>query len=53
LKAGEILYIPHEWFHHVKSLDNNLAVSYWYSNSSIKDSKNVPKLARKVINSLE
>jgi len=53
LKEGEILYIPYEWFHHVKSLDSNLAVSYWYGNSSIKESKNVPKYAKKVLDSLE
>lgn len=53
LKAGDILYIPHEWFHNVKSFDDNLAVSYWYSNYSRKHSKKVPKLASKVLKSLE
>ncbi len=30
LNPGEILYIPFEWYHHVKSYGSNIAVSFWY-----------------------
>jgi len=46
LNPGEILYIPYKWFHHVKSFDDNLAVSLWYSNSSEKYSNKINELAR-------
>ena len=32
LEKGDMLFIPYEWWHLVKSgLDRNLAVSYWYT----------------------
>eukprot|EP01090_Pellita_catalonica_P010852 TRINITY_DN222_c0_g1_i2.p1 TRINITY_DN222_c0_g1~~TRINITY_DN222_c0_g1_i2.p1 ORF type:complete len:269 (-),score=31.37 TRINITY_DN222_c0_g1_i2:317-1123(-) len=31
LEAGEALYIPPLWFHHVKSLENSISVSMWSS----------------------
>ena len=31
LEKGDLLYIPYNWWHHVKSgLSRNLAVSFWY-----------------------
>ena len=35
LKAGEILYLPMGWFHHIKSNEGkNIAVNYWYEPDS-------------------
>lgn len=30
LKAGEMLYIPKLWFHHVRSLTTSVSVSFWF-----------------------
>lgn len=31
LKAGDILYIPQHWWHHVRSFDcPNIAISLWF-----------------------
>ncbi|XP_072153663.1 bifunctional peptidase and arginyl-hydroxylase JMJD5-like [Bemisia tabaci] len=30
LKAGEMLYIPPKWWHHVRSLSTSFSVSFWW-----------------------
>lgn len=30
VKAGEMLYLPSMWFHHVKQSPRTIAVNYWY-----------------------
>ncbi|XP_026691491.2 bifunctional peptidase and (3S)-lysyl hydroxylase JMJD7-like [Ciona intestinalis] len=30
VKAGEVLYLPSLWFHHVQQADATIAVNYWY-----------------------
>lgn len=30
LNAGEILYIPPKWWHHVTSLDKSFSVNFWW-----------------------
>jgi hypothetical protein len=30
LEAGEILYLPPFWWHHVKAVDENISLSFWY-----------------------
>ncbi|MBW4447043.1 MAG: cupin-like domain-containing protein [Spirirestis rafaelensis WJT71-NPBG6] len=30
LKAGEMLYIPPFWWHHVTAIDENISLSFWY-----------------------
>lgn len=30
LEPGEVLFIPHLWWHHVRSLDDNAAVNFWF-----------------------
>lgn len=36
IEAGEILYIPPLWWHHVTALEENISLTFWYS-PSIKD----------------
>lgn len=31
LYAGEVLYIPPKWWHHVRSLDKSFSVSFWWN----------------------
>jgi len=33
LKAGDLLYLPSLWFHHVRQGDGTVAVNYWYDMS--------------------
>lgn len=35
LEPGEVLFIPHLHWHHVRSLDDNAAVNYWYGDGAI------------------
>jgi lysine-specific demethylase 8 len=30
LQAGEMLYIPKKWWHHVASMTTSLSISYWW-----------------------
>lgn len=30
LEAGEMLYIPPKWWHHVTALENSFSVSFWW-----------------------
>ena len=43
LKAGDILYIPQHWWHHVRSFDcPNIAISLWFHPFAEKeDDKNL------------
>lgn len=36
IKAGEMLYIPPLWWHHVTGIDENISLSFWYD-IKIKD----------------
>ncbi|BAZ20869.1 transcription factor jumonji jmjC domain protein [Kalymmatonema gypsitolerans NIES-4073] len=36
LEAGEILYIPPLWWHHVTAIEENISLTFWYP-PSIKD----------------
>lgn len=36
LEAGEILYIPPLWWHHVTAIDENISLTFWYP-VNIKD----------------
>lgn len=33
MQAGDCLYIPHRWFHQVRSYDRNIAVNLWWLHS--------------------
>jgi hypothetical protein len=30
LKVGEMLFIPKLWWHHVRTLENSIAVNFWF-----------------------
>ncbi|GAB0097999.1 lysine-specific demethylase 8 [Sergentomyia squamirostris] len=36
LNAGELLYIPPGWWHHVRALSNSISISFWWENESSK-----------------
>ena len=43
LKAGDILYIPQHWWHHVRSFDcPNIAISLWFHPFAEKEDEEVP-----------
>jgi len=31
LEAGEVLYLPSRWWHHVRSLERSLSVNFWWA----------------------
>lgn len=33
LKAGDTLYMPSMWWHYLRALDDNIAISQWWANS--------------------
>lgn len=36
LEPGETLFIPHGWWHHTRSLDNTVAMNFWYGGAVIQ-----------------
>lgn len=30
LKEGEMLFIPKLWWHHVRTVENSIAVNFWF-----------------------
>ena len=43
LKAGDILYIPQHWWHHVRSFDcPNIAISLWFHPFAEKEDEEIP-----------
>jgi lysine-specific demethylase 8 len=30
LRTGDLLYIPRGWWHHVRTLDDSIAIGFWY-----------------------
>jgi tRNA wybutosine-synthesizing protein 5 len=37
LEGGDILYIPLNWWHHVKTLDLSISINYWFSRFEFVD----------------
>ena len=34
MRPGDMLYIPSYWWHHVRSVERNVAVNFWYTPAS-------------------
>ncbi|MEH2262948.1 cupin-like domain-containing protein [Nostoc sp.] len=51
LKAGEMLYIPPIWWHHITALDENISLSFWY-NVKIQDILKQKRFLSTVLNIL-
>lgn len=38
VEAGDMLFIPHNWWHHVRSLDTSISINYWFTRFDVVDS---------------
>ena len=49
LESGDVLYVPHNWWHHVESLSDSISINTWVELDKVDDNCRLKEIISKTL----